>query len=89
MDPPYAAFAASTGVAMDTPAPRAVLAAGLEQFHRVARGVVEQDFGSAGPRHDVIAKVQMLLTQSEDFRFEIVYIEDDPIPATGLRLAPI
>lgn len=43
-------------------------ACGLEQFYRISRRIIQQNFRSAWPGYDVIAEVQVVFSEPGDLR---------------------
>jgi hypothetical protein len=60
----------------------------LEELDRVARGVVEQDLGTARAPYDVISEVQPCGSETLDLRFDVLHDELDAGPAAWRGLAP-
>src|SRR6266511_1120801 len=61
----------------------------LEQFDRVAGGVVDQDLGAAGPGHDVVAELHSFSAEPLDLGRYVVDNEVDAVPAAWAGFAPV
>ena len=65
------------------------LATWLEQFDRVARGIVDQNLFAARTRNDLTAKVRTGLCQPLHQQYKIVSFKHQPIPAARRGLGSI
>src|SRR5262249_46964472 len=62
---------------------------GLEQFDRIAGGVVENDLRAARTGDDVVAELESGVTEALDFSGEILHLNMNTVPAAGYRFATI
>src|SRR5262249_32204995 len=62
---------------------------GLEQFDRIAGGVIENDLRASRPRDDVVAELESRVTQALDFSGEILHLNMNPVPTAGHGFATI
>ena len=65
------------------------LATWLEQFDRVARGIIDQNLFAARTRNDLTAKVRTGLCQLLHHQYKIVSFKHQPIPAPWRGLGSI
>src|SRR6266540_3667612 len=72
-----------------TPTRDRPLAGRLEQFDRVAGGVVDQDLGAAGPGHDVVAELHSFSAEPLDLGRYVVDKKVDAVPAAWAGFAPV
>jgi hypothetical protein len=61
----------------------------LEQFHDVARQVLEQDLPAAGAGHDVVAEGPAGVTEAFDLGVDVVDDAVNPVPTARLGLATV
>jgi hypothetical protein len=62
---------------------------GLEQFHRIAGRVLEQDLPATRSGDDVVSKLDTGSPQGFDIAVKVAASHNDPIPAPRLRSAAI
>src|SRR5215471_9886482 len=62
---------------------------GLEQFDRIAGGVVENDLRAARTGDDVVAELESRVTEALEFSGQILHLIMNTVPAAGYRFATI